>query len=159
MYGNNIQATGFERVNILMQDANTATSTTIIPGKRYFFPENPVLEKKTIVGIEAHGRQLAPTSLSGDLNDLSNLNGASNQISSQFQYFYLTIYDKKGFLKFDNLPLNSLLIDKGGLTIGLIKRIKPYYGSIDFSKSFIYIPANLVVSLPISYIPLTFYYQ
>lgn len=160
MYGNNIEATGFQRVNVLLKDNTDPAATVVVPGKRYYFPENPFLENKKIVGIEAHGRRNVPASLSGDLNDLSGTEGASNTLTSQARFFYVTLYDKKGFIKFENVPLTSLIQapDPAGLIVALHKRIKPYSGMIDFSRSYIYIPANLLVSVGISYVPITFYY-
>jgi hypothetical protein len=160
MYGNNLQATGAQRVNLLLKDQTDPTATFVIPGKRYFFPDNPFLQKKNIVGIEAHGAGGLPQALTGDFEDFSNLEGADNITVNAMQFFYITFYDDKGFIKFENIPLSSLLPynPTQQLNLPLFKKVHPYMGKINFDKSFVFIPANFPAP-QIFYIPLTFYYK
>lgn len=155
--GNNLQADKFYRMRIPLFDEFGNT----VNGVKYFFPENPAIENKKIVGIEAHlatttGAPPPPIN-QGDLAGSGGQPG-KNLLTWLAAYVYVTIYDDKGEEIFYNVPLYSLFNRQtpGQLT----KRVKPYYGKIKTRKSFLMIPANATVSIVGDYvINLTFFYN
>jgi hypothetical protein len=154
MYGNNIQATGAERVNVQLIDQSDPAAAFVIPGKRYFFPENPFLEKKNIVGIECHLKGFPFLGAAADttIDGLTEIGNAPD--------FFITLYDKKGFVKFENIPLSSLLpFQPASIVQPYSKKVNPYMGKLDFSKSYIYIAPNNIATPLISTVALTFFYQ
>lgn len=155
MYGNNIQATGAERVNVQLIDQSDPAAAFVIPGKRYFFPENPFLEKKNIVGIECHLKGFPFLGAAADttIDGLVEIGSAPD--------FFITLYDQKGFIKFENIPLASLFPFQpvGNIVQPYSKKVHQYMGKLDFSKSYIYIAANNLVAPFRATVALTFYYK
>lgn len=153
--GNNIQADKFYRVRIPLFDQFGQT----VNGVKYFFPELPAIEKKQIIGIEAH---LATTNApfppnTGDLAGSGGQDG-KNILSWLAAYVFLTIYDDNNKEIFFNVPLYSLFNRQ---TPGqLKKRVKPYSGRIKTRSSYLMIPANSTVSIVGKYVVnLTFFYN
>jgi hypothetical protein len=133
MLGNNQRSAKVKSIQIPLED-------TSISGK-WFLPENPELEKKTIVGISA--------SFSGSSGDIAqNLpfySGAEQQIvlnknQSLSKSSFLTLYAADGSEMVSNFPLNPLFNDNGNKK----NRIVPVTGKIKVRKSYIFIEGNKI---------------
>jgi hypothetical protein len=148
MYGNNIQSTKIKRVLVPLDD-------TSISG-RWFFPEDPELDRKKIVGLSV--------SFSGSTGDITAnpplFSGAQqiailNKNQALSKAAFLTIYSYDNTELVANFPLNPLFNDNGNKK----NRIVPIVGRIKTKQSYIFIqgskipPANRVVA-----IWLNFYY-
>ena len=157
MFGNNIKAQGFKRVNVKLVNPVDPAAIFISPGIKYYLPEEPHLEGKTIVGIEAHAVSYLPGSQPGDISDYSRIEGMNPVFSNVLRLMFLTLYSQTGEIVNESIPLSSLLQFSRSATNKPLKRIKPYHGKIDFSKSYVVAPAN-VTSILRGYIPLTFYF-
>jgi hypothetical protein len=154
-YGNNVPSKHIKRILIpLFTQENSAP----IPGLKYFFPENPQIDKKDIVGIEAH-LTLTPLVAIGDVRDSLN-----NIISQEIgKTIYLVLYDQDNSEIFYNFPLRSLFTF---MPLGFVpatrltKRIKPIACKLKTRSCYAYIPAN---ALPEDanklYISLSIYYN
>lgn len=147
--GNNKKSLIIRKINIPFFDELGNTPN----GQRFFFPEHPEIDKKTIVGIEAHLATF-PLGNRGDFDEtLPNIN-----LSVNFAPFvYLCFYNENKEEVFYNVPLVSIF---GKLTgIGSPKqKIKPYVGRIKTRNCFAYIPANASITVGQNfYINLTFY--
>ena len=121
--------------NFFDQNGNTNN------GQKFFFPEHPEIDSKTVVGIEAHLRTLLP---GGDRGDLDNFQFQNNLTVNFGQYVYLCFYIENYEDVFYNVPLISLF---GQTTlVGSPKqKIKPYFGKIKTRNCYAYIPANSAV--------------
>jgi hypothetical protein len=148
--GNNILSNKIRRINIPLV---RGTDTDPVTG-RYFLPEDPELEKHTIIGIQAHSAS----------DDISNFDFSQSYIGRPFvnlgtvqpvfQNAYLTAYNKKGEEQLFNFPVNCLY---NGISRGKTK-IFPFEFKINTRKSFIYIPALSNIGAPfIANITLTFF--
>jgi hypothetical protein len=153
MYGNNIQATKSYRMTIPL----TNDGVTSIPGTKFYFPETPVLEQKTIVGIEGHVATEPFLVLQGDLNIAGNKQNISQFLASAL---FMTIYDEDGSEKFYNVPFKSLCLFDTLFTTTNKKRVYPFIGKIKIRKSYFTFPPNLPVALtPNFVVTLTFFYK
>ena len=157
MFGNNIKAQGFKRVNVKLVNPVDPAAIFVSPGIKYYLPEEPHLEGKTIVGIEAHAVSYLPGSQPGDISDDSNIEGMPPTYTGVLKRMFLTLYSQNGAIICESIPLSSLLQFSITGTTKPLKRIKPYTGKIDFSKSYVSAPAN-GAPIPRCYIPLTFYF-
>lgn len=155
--GNNLQADKFYRVRIPLFDQFGNT----VNGVKYFFPELPAIEKKQIVGIEAHlattGAGPPPPLNQGDLAGSGGQPG-KNLLTWLAAYVFVTIYDENNAEIFYNVPLYSLFNRQ---TPGqLSKKVKPYFGKIKTRNSYLIIPANSTISIAGDYVVnLTFFYN
>jgi hypothetical protein len=147
--GNNVEAEQIIRVTIPFFSETTGTAQ---PGTKYFFPDNPHIDNKTIVGIEAH----ASTGIGAE--DLSppgvNLIGVP---PFDLTYIYFTFMNENDESIFENVPALFLF---GKVVIGNLKRkfsIMPFLGKIKTKKCFAYIPANTPLALTQTHLQLTFY--
>lgn len=147
--GNNVEAEQIIRINIPFFSTDTGT---VQPGTKYFFPDNPHIDKKTIVGIEAHA---CNGTGSPDIDiPAPNTVGVS---PFDLTYIYFTFSNDKDELIFENVPALFLF---GKVVIGNQKRkfsINPFLGKIKTRKCFAYIPANTTYALTNAYLTLTFY--
>lgn len=158
MFGNNIKAQGFKRINVKLVNQADPAATSVSPGIKYYMPEEPHLEGKTIVGIEAHAKSFVLVgSQPGDISDDSNIEGMPPVYTGVLKRMFLTLYSQNGAIICESIPLSSLLQFSQTGTTKPLKRIKPYTGKIDFSKSYVSAPAN-GAPIPRGYIPLTFYF-
>lgn len=157
MFGNNIKAQGFKRVNVKLVNQADPAALSVSPGIKYYLPEEPHLEGKTIVGIEAHAKLALVGTQPGDISDDSNIEGMPPVFAGVLSRMFLTLYSQTGEIVNESIPLSSLLQFSRSGTNKPLKRIKPYIGKIDFSKSYVSAPAN-GASIPRGYIPLTFYF-
>lgn len=147
--GNNIEAKYIRRISFPLFDQFGTTNN----GTKYFLPERPDIDNKTVVGIEAHlngsiGRQ-------GDLNKTERGLNANVAIS---KLIYLSFYNENFEELFTNVPLQTLFGRETNTGISPKQKIKPYYGKIKTKNCFAYVPANLpLVITGDFYITLTFY--
>ena len=136
-YQNNIESTFIKKIRVPLFDEVGKT----IPGRRYYFPENPTIDNNLVVGIEAH------------------LNGVDIQQSDAMtvgkgKELYVSFYNEEKQEVFYNVPLTSLF----GNALTLTKnRIKPYFGKIKSKMSYVYNPANSTIVTQDLYVDLTFY--
>ena len=148
MVGNNKESLLIRRISIPFFDETGATPN----GQKFFFPEHPEIDKKTIVGIEAHLKQTPPAIVyNGDFNKSDNIN---INIAS---FIYLCFYNSNGEEVFYNIPLLSIFGKK--TSSGTPKqKIKPYTAKIKTRNCYAYIPANAGIVLGSDlFINLTFY--
>jgi len=156
MVGNNLESQRFFRIRIpLYTDQGTTPN-----GTRFYFPDNPEIDKKIIKGIEAH---YAPDTVTGDPGDLRDSRNYSGQISktllaSLAKYVFVTIIandlSEKNYL----IPLRSLfnLNINGSLQT---KKVNPYIGRVKTRSCYLIVPANAPITIQGNYdIDLTFYY-
>lgn len=147
--GNNIEAEQIIRITIPFFSQTTGTA---IAGTKYFFPDNPHIDKKTIVGIEAHA---SSGTGSPDLSPAGvNLIGVS---PGDLQYIFFSFLNENDESIFENVPALFLF---GKTVIGNQRRkfsIMPFVGKIKTKKCFAYIPANTPLALTQTYLQLTFY--
>lgn len=150
MSGNNKKAEQIVRIDIpLFTDAILGS----VSGQKYFFPEHPEIDRKTVVGIEAHTDQGLPA-FGADLS--------STQLTYirvlQLQRLYLSFYNDKNEMVFENIPATFLLpaaISGAGSKFKF--SIMPFLSKIKTRSCYAQYPANSVF-LPVpSYITLTFY--
>ena len=128
-----------------------------VPGIKYFFPENPAIDKVDILGMEAHMVTRANLAL-GDIKDVIN------PIISQdaARNVYLCLYNNNNEEIYYNLPLRSLFTYAqfaGQNTLS--KRIKPITCKLKTRSCYAYLPANLPVGPNFQnvFISITFYYN
>lgn len=155
--GNNFASKKIKRIQIPLF---TQENKAIQEGLKYFFPENPEIDKKNIVGIEAHitPELRGSNPIEGDIVDIR-----FNQVRALLAgNLYLCLYDENNEEKFLNLPVRSLFpIDPlSASAVKLIKRIKPITTRLKTRSCYCYCPAN--ISIPAYqevYLSLTIYYS
>lgn len=153
--GNNIPSKHIKRILIPLF---TQENPLAVPGLKYFFPENPQIDRKNIVGIEAH-LQFTPALAAGDTDDALN-----NVITQSFaKQIYLVLYNQNNEEIFYNFPLRSLFTFMPLNSFPgqrLTKRIKPICCKLKTRSCFAYIPANANPQiLNKLYISLSIYYN
>ena len=121
MFGNNIQTSKIRRILVPLF---TQDNPTIQNGLKYFFPDDPEIDNKNIVGVEAH-LVTTPGFIDGDIAA-----GEFNIIpQAEGSNVYLNFYSNKNEEIFANMPLRSLFTN-GLFGTGITKRIKPLFGKI-----------------------------
>ena len=152
-YGNNNTSKKIRRIIIPLFTQENKQAT---PGLKYFFPENPEIDRNNITGIEAHIRSAAVIG-TGDISD--SLNNIVDQFNASD--IYICLYNQQNEEIFYNLPLRSLFtITPFNLTNNLTKRIKPFMCKLKTRSCFAYIPANSPQTYPDNlFISLTFFYN
>lgn len=133
MLGNNQKSRKIKSIQVPLAD-------TSISGK-WFLPENPELEKKSIVGLS-----VSFSGASGDIaQDLPFYTGADqnvvlnkNQILSRSSF--LTLYSADGSEMLSNFPINPLFNDNGNKK----NRIVPITGKINVRNSYIFIQGSKI---------------
>jgi hypothetical protein len=152
-YGNNFPSPKIKRILVPLF---TQENPFIQSGLKYFFPENPAIDKGFIVGIEANISDSA--TIVGDIRD--NLNNITKQDIANS--LFLVFFDEKNQELFYNIPLRSLFtIDPLSVSpFKLQKRIKPFMGKIKSRSCYAYFPANATIpALKNINISLTFFYN
>ena len=151
MLGNNPKSLKFKRIFVPFQRDNDLNSP--ITG-RYYFPENPELEKKNITGIQVHFGDddisiNNSTILQGVFtSNLGSWSGASNQS-------FLTLYTDEGDEKLSNFPIYGLYNQGAGF-----QRISIIPGKINVPKSYIYFAgfASAITTTIVGF-SITFFYN
>lgn len=149
MYGNNVASSKFRRITIPLFDQNGNRN----PGNKYYFPDNPEIDKYYITGIEAHlGTDIAND---GDFNITTGLRPVTEADAKQM---YVSIYSEDNSEKNYLIPLLSLFPAIDYPILGIRKTVKPYFGRIKTRSCYISIPAN-AIGISEEYVFLTFYYE
>jgi len=153
MLGNNPRSTKFKRIFVPFQRDNDLNS--VITG-RYYLPENPELEKKTITAIQIH--------FGGD--DISIDNSTILQAVPAFNIgswsgisltSFLTLYEQDGSEKLSNFPVYGLFNQVIGRPI---QRIPFIHGKINIPKSYIFFPAQAAaITTAVVGFSITFFYN
>ena len=156
-YGNNYPAPKIKRILIPLF---TQENPTITEGLKYFFPENPAIDRANIIGLEANivGETRGGLNIPGDISD--SITKLVRQTLADD--LYLVIYGSNNEELFYNFPVRSLFpIDPTNTTTNkLIKRIKPLTGKIKTRSSYVYCPANIAIpAFTNLYLSLTFFYN
>jgi hypothetical protein len=146
--GNNLRALKIERIIFPIFNNDTGFATA---GEKYFFPENPQIDNKQIVGIEVHCGNGAGR---GDLQGF-----AANKLlttAAELGNIYLTFVDNDKNEIFENVPAISIF---GRLILGASpkQKIYPFFGKIKTRNCFAYIPANTGLTFKDIHLTLTFY--
>lgn len=149
-------------VPMVDQDNDTYPPPSPTPGFKYFLPDRPDIDKRIVVGIEAHlSQQNLVIPSAGDLSDTYNNNGINIIPVNLSTFVFLTIYGHDKTEKLKDMPINSLypFVSYVGpsLTPGWKKMIKPIIGRINTRLSYCYIPANVGVIGQQFILSLTFY--
>jgi len=146
--GNNVKALKIERIIFPIFSNDTGLAT---PGEKYFFPENPQIDNKQIVGIELHSGEGAGR---GDLRSFAN--GKLLTTVNELRHIYLNFVDSDKNEIFENVPAVSIF---GRFTfVGSPKqKIFPFYGKIKTRNCYAIIPANTGLTFKDINITLTFY--
>jgi hypothetical protein len=146
--GNNIQSLKIERITFPIFNDASGFST---PGEKYYFPENPQIDRQKIVGIELH---------CGDGAGKADLQGIVNNklltTAFELKHIYLTFVDSEKNEIWENVPAISIF---GKYTfVGAPKqKIFPFFNKIKTRNCYAYIPANTGLTFKDIHITLTFY--
>lgn len=156
-YGNNYESQKIKRILIPLF---TQENNQIQEGIKYFFPENPEIDREEIVGMEANlvGESRGGINIPGDIDDL-NTKLVRQSLADNL---YMVVYNSKNEEIFYNFPVRSLFpIDPANTTTNkLIKRIKPLTAKIKTRSCYIYAPANITIPATKNlYLSLTFFYN
>lgn len=148
MYGNNIQCSKIERIVIpFFSDFNGLAN----PGTKYFFPENPQIDRKEIVGIEVHAAGGAGA------NDLSRpLPQQVGATAAELQNILFTFVDEDKNEIFENIPA-MFLFGRFTFAGSPKQKINPFTGKIKTKNCYAYIPANSGVTFKDIYLTVSFY--
>jgi hypothetical protein len=135
MLGNNAKSSKFKRVYVPLTRDNTLTSPF---GGRYYFPEDPELERKTITGIQIHlgGAGVGDISQDNSKILLGTISENIIEVNPLNKVSFLTLYADDGSEKLSNFPIYGLFNQNIGrqiqrITIGPFKDIsRRRYGRI-----------------------------
>ena len=153
MYGNNIETSKIRRILIPLFTQN---NPSIQPGLKYFFPENPEIDNKNIVGIEAH-IVTTPALAKGDIKA-----GQFDIIrQGEAKSIYLNFFNSKNEELFSNVPLRSLFTYSPFVPgVKITKRIKPFFGKIKTRSCYAFVPGNSPAFLTNNvYLYISFFYN
>ena len=149
MFGNNLASNKFRRLIVQLKDQNGNK----VPGQKYFFPDDPEIDRYFITGIEVHlGTDIVND---GDLQVIDNPRPITAADAAQM---YATIYSPDNSEKNYNIPLLSLFPSVDYPIFGIRKTVKPYFGKIKTKSCYITIPAN-AIGITEDFVYLTFYYE
>jgi hypothetical protein len=151
MLGNNAKSAKFRRIFVPFARDNNLNS--IITG-RYFFPENPELERKNITGIQIHfGDEDISINNSTILQGVPTANLGS--WSGAANLSFLTLYTDEGDEKLSNFPAYGLYNQGTGF-----QRINIIPGKINIPKSYIYfVGTAAAITTSIVGFSITFFYN
>jgi hypothetical protein len=126
-YGNNYQS---EKIKRILIPLFTQENSFIQEGLKYFFPENPEIDRNNIVGMEAN----LVAELRGGVNVPGDIESSQFKLVRQSlaDDLYMVIYNSNNEEIFYNFPVRSLFpVDPANTTTNkLIKRIKPLTAKI-----------------------------
>jgi hypothetical protein len=156
-YGNNYPSAKIKRILVPLF---TQENPIITEGLKYFFPENPEIDRLNIIGMEVN---LVPETRGG-LNIPGDITSTEFNLVRQklADSLYLVMYNSNNEELFYNLPVRSLFtIDPANTTTNkLIKRIKPILAKIKTRSCYCYCPANITIpNYNRIYLSLTFFYN
>lgn len=150
MSGNNKTAQQIIRISIPFF---SETGAGAVAGVKYYFPEHPEIDKKTVVGIELH---------CGGVGGVTGMPDSTNsklvQVRpSQVKNIFFVFVDDKGNNIFENVPALSLYTKNVASGNDFKQSIQPYFGKIKTRACYAYLPANTGFALQDAYLNLTFY--
>lgn len=157
-YGNNFPSPKIKRILVPLY---TQENPALQAGIKYFFPENPAIDRSSIIGIEANivlETRGGGNPIAGDIAD--QINNITRQ--SIADTLYLVFFDENNAELFYNVPLRSLFtIDPLSTSLTkLQKRIKPFMGKIKSRSCYAYWPSNVTAPAYQNInISLSFYYN
>lgn len=146
--GNNVRALKIERIIFPIFNDETGFSTA---GEKYYFPENPQIDKQTIVGVEMHCGNGAGA---GDLQGFAS--GKLLPTASELQNIFLTFVDADKREIWENVPALSIF-GKFTFAGSPKQKIFPFMGKIKTRSCYAQIPANTGITFKDIYLTLTFY--
>jgi hypothetical protein len=150
MLGNNKEALQIVRISIPFF---SETGTGAVAGQKYFFPEHPEIDKKTVVGIELHCGGVGGVTGVPDSTNTKLLQIRPSQVKNIFFVFK----NENNEYLFENVPALSLYTKNVAAGNDFKQSIQPYFGKIKTRSCYAYFPANTGFTLPDSYLNLTFY--
>jgi len=178
-YGNNTECIKALRVNVQLYYKDSLNDQ---PNTRFYFPETPELNGKTIVGIKLNAGTdplIDPVGGLDNLFDLpdtittENAQGIAQDVvgprgvSSTYginidPYLYLTIYDDKHTQVLSNYPVHDLAsyYYTSQINTEIMGRIKPFEFKINIRESFVL--SSIVLNTITNGAPIasfTFYYK
>lgn len=156
--GNNRECIKAIRVNIQLYEQNANNDQ---PNTRYYFPEVPELNGKTIVGIKLNAGTDITTDPVGNLDALfdlpdtlltENTQGILQEvagprgITSTYQidvdkYLFLTVYNDKHEQVLSNYPVHDLAgynYQPGSIDYSIMGRIRPFETKINIKECFVF---------------------
>jgi len=178
IYGNNIESVKAIRVNVPLYYTDSFNDQ---PNARYYFPETPELNGKTIVGIKLNAGTDITIDPYGNADsefdlppDSYNLNssgileeivGPRNPSTTPFginvdTYLFLTVYNEKKQQVICNYPVHDLASYGTSLDYEYMGKIRPFDTKIDIRSC--YVSSTGVLSAICSYLPVacfTFFYK
>ena len=150
MLGNNRQALQIIRISIpFFSEAGSGA----VAGQKYFFPEHPEIDNKTVVGIELHCGGVGGVTGQPDSTDSKLIQIRPSQVRNIYFVFKNEINEHL----FENVPALSLYTKNVAAGNDFKQSIQPYFGKIKTRACYAYFPANTGFTLPDSYLNLTFY--
>jgi hypothetical protein len=177
LYGNNIEAVKAIRVNVPLYYTDSFNDQ---PNARYYFPETPELNGKTIVGIKLNAGTDITIDPYGNVDNEFDLPFDSYQlntrgvleeivgprgVSSVYNintdiYLFITLYNEKKEQVICNYPVHDLASYGSTLNLDLMGKIRPFETKIDIRSC--YISSTGILSAICSYLPtacFTFFYK
>jgi len=177
--GNNSECIKTLRVNVQLYQLNSYNDQ---PNTRYYFPETPELNGKTIVGIKLNAGTdplidpiggldnifdlpdtIQTENSQGVLQDVAGPRGVSSTYGINIDpYLFLTIYDDKHSQVLCNYPVHDLASYHytSAIDYSIMGRIKPFNFKINIRES--YVLSSIVLSTITNNYPIacfTFYYK
>lgn len=148
MLGNNICSNKFKRIYLpLLRDSDTSANIT----GRYYFSEQPEIEKHFITGLQVNFGGEDITQTAGFLLGKSAINLPP---VGTVQNIYVTIYDNNDIEKITQFPVVPL----ANIASFKLGKIIPVYGKINLKKSYVNIVGVIPAGATISGLSFTFYY-
>lgn len=174
--GNNLEAVKAIRINVPLYYTDSFNDQ---PNSRYYFPETPELNGKTIVGIrlnagtdiliDPYGNaqsefDLPETTISesttGALQEYVGPRGVASTYGINVDtYLFLTLYNDKQEQVICNYPCHDLASYSSSLNYEQMGKIRPFNTKINIRESFVF--SSKILSTICSYSPVasfTFYY-
>jgi hypothetical protein len=152
MSGNNKKALQIVRISFPLFDN---LSTTMQAGQKYFFPEHPEIDKRLVVGIEAH---CAGTGSSGEGDAQERFKDGILIEPGKLASLFLNFYNNTNESIFENVP-GLFLYNKfsSSPTVKFKLSIQPFFAKLKTRNCFVQLPGNFPSTIVNRYLSLTFY--
>jgi hypothetical protein len=152
MSGNNKKSIQIIRISFPLFDG---ISNSMVPGQKYFFPEHPEIDKRTVVGIEAH---CSGTGSSGEGDAQESFTDGILIEPGNLLALYVSFYNNQNESIFENVPGLFLYNKFSATPTDLYKlSIQPFIGKLKTRNCFVQLPANFPATITSRYFSLTFY--
>lgn len=135
--GNNIESIKIRRINVPLIRGEQGNSVV----GRYYLPEDPELEKYTIVGIQVHtgADDITASDPANSIKGFPFLN--AGLFAFPYNVAVISLYNQKGEEQYYNFPIKQL-----GYTRRIPNKIYPFNFKISTRKSYIYIPVRTAIA-------------